>query len=357
MFLHEYLLSSDNVKKCVERNAAMFRLLDGKTILISGGSGLIGSYFIVMVGYYNCRYQGNVRVINVDIKETPAFLTLPFFDFVDNVVEKVENLSLSFFKNKKIDFIIHAASHTSPYDYANDPVGTMLGNFFGTKILLDLAENQPNSRFLFCSSVEAYGAANSEDTVFVENYSGYVNANTTRSAYPSAKRASESLCAAYRAQHGVDYCIARIGRIIGPTVDTNDTKAPTQFILNAAKEEDVVLKSDGMQFYTYGYVTDCVTAILYILTKGVSGEAYNVASEHGDYHLREIAEMCSRNSQGNVCSNISKSLDSQGYSKITRAVLDMSKLKKMGWQSVIDIPDGIKETVSVVRMRLEGKLQ
>ena len=66
-------------------------------------------------------------------------------------------------------------------------------NVVGTSVLLKLCASYGAKRFLFCSSVEAYGSADRADCTFDESYSGYVDCNTLRAGYPSAKRASDAL--------------------------------------------------------------------------------------------------------------------------------------------------------------------
>ena len=342
----------DNVLLCEE----LLSSLKGTHLLITGAAGLIGSYLVDIVMAYNQWYNGSIRLTAID-SNTQAMQDR-FKDYLESecfcaMIGDVSDANMLRRVLEPVDYIIHAASHTSPIEYASDPVGTMTANVLGTLNLLELARIKHAKRFLFCSSVEAYGRNNGDADDFDELYSGYVDCNTLRAAYPSAKRASESLCCAFHNQYGVDYAIARIGRIFGPTVYLNDTKAPTQFILNAAQKQDIVLKSDGMQHFSYGYVFDCVTAFLTILVKGTCGEAYNVANPDGKIRLKEFALYAAQAAGTRLQFQNPNAMEKKGYSQITKATMDTRKLVALGWQARYSTEEGITRTVAYLKTLLE----
>ena len=151
----------------------------------------------------------------------------------------------------KIDYVIHAASNTHPVAYASDPIGTITANVFGTQYLLDYAKEADCKRFVFLSSVEIYGENRGDTDKFTEDYLGYIDCNTMRAGYPESKRTGEALCQAYRKQMEMDVVIPRLSRVYGPTMLMSDTKALSQFILKSVKQEDIVLKSEGTQEFSY----------------------------------------------------------------------------------------------------------
>lgn len=342
------------VSEMVDCNKEYLEKLNNTTILVTGAAGLIGTYLIYLLMNYNQRYSGQIHVLAVDIQEQEMQKRFCAYD-ADTLFEKriwdiaKEEVSL---EGQKVDYIIHAASHTSPVDYANDPVGTMTANVLGTYHLLEYAVKNRVKRFLFCSSVEVYGQNKGDTDEFDENYSGYVNCNTVRAAYPSAKRAAESMCAAYGSQYGVDYTIARIGRIYGPTVYLNDTKAPTQFIMNAVKGQDIVLKSDGMQEYSYGYVGDCATALLVILTSGSNAEAYNIADEESKARLKTFAGYAAAAAHKELVFEQPNAVEQKGYSKVTKATMNVEKLTALGWTARFHLEEGMKKTISYIQQRI-----
>lgn len=324
--------------------------LDGKTVLVTGAAGLIGSYAIDVFMAYNALKNKKISVIAVDFDEVCAnerfseyYKDDCFKFFKDDV-----NVSTRFLPTK-CDYIIHAASNTSPIDYANDPVGTIATNVIATHNLLEYAKNAKIEKFLFCSSVEAYGRNNGDVDDFDESYSGYVDCNTVRAGYPSAKRAAEAMCNAYASQYGVRFSTARIGRIYGPTIKLGDAKAPTQFISNAVNGEDIVLKSAGTQMFSYGYVGDCVSAMIYILLEGEDGHAYNIADDNSKVMLKEFAQKCANIAGTKCCFVEQDATEQKGYSKITKATMNIDKLKALGWKAKKDLSAGLEITISILK--------
>ena len=326
---------------------------NGSVIAITGAAGLIGTYIVDIIMYYNSTNGGNISVVAVDknassLKE--RFLCYEGSRFFKTVICDVNcNGFERYFIDFSVDYIIHAASNTSPIEYANDPVSTITTNVIGTYNLLEYAVKNKIKRFMFCSSVEKYGANRGDVDDFTEDYCGYLDSNVARSAYPSGKIAAESMCCAYNSQYGVDYVIARIGRIYGPTVVLGDTKAPTQFIMNAVRGEDIVLKSDGMQHYSYCYVGDCASAMLTVLASGKSCEAYNIADPNSKVHLKDFAGLAAK-SGGTKCVFVKQSaIETSGYSKISKATMDTSKLEALGWKPQIGLEKGIDITIKYLK--------
>lgn len=339
-----------NQIQCVaNENKQIMQSLDNKTILITGACGLIGSYLVDLIIYHNENNEGNIKLIINDKDEKlinerfSSYKDSKYMNFYINDISK--NLELP----AEIDYIIHAASNTSPITYLGDPVGTIEANLIGNYNLLNYAKENKIEKYLFCSSVEVYGNNLDGCEEFDELYSGYIDCNTTRASYPSSKRACESMCNAYKDQYGVNFVIARIGRIYGPNVLTGDAKAPSQFINNGLNNQDIILKSDGNQLYSYCYVADCAIALIYLLIKGENGEAYNISDLNSICLLKEFAKTVADTCNTKLIFDKSVDLQKEGYSKITRAVMNTKKLEKLGWKAKFDIKKGIKSTIEILK--------
>ena len=251
-------------------------------------------------------------------------------------------------KNVSIDFIFHLASNTHPLQYATDPIGTITANIIGLKNLLDFAVEKKCTRFIFASSNEIYGENKGDVELFDENYCGYINSNTLRAGYPESKRCGEALCQAYIAQKGLDVVIPRITRTYGPTLLKTDTKAMSQFLNKALSKEDIILKSNGNQFYSYLYIADTVSGIFFNLFNGKNGEAYNISDSSSDIKLKELAAIIAKAVSKKVKFEIPNETEKKGFSCATKARLDNSKLKKLGWSARYDIHDGVKRTLQIL---------
>ena len=177
----------------------------------------------------------------------------------------------------------------------------------------------------------------------------YINCNTLRAGYPESKRCGEALCQAYKSQKGLDIVIPRVTRTFGPTMSMSDTKAASQFIKKGVSGEDIVLKSAGTQYFSYTYVADAVSGLLTVLLKGESGEAYNIADESCDIRLKDLAGIIANINGKKVIFEIPDAIEAAGYSTATKARLDGSKLKSLGWKPRYDIKNGIERTVEILK--------
>ena len=324
---------------------------DSGTILISGATGMIGVELVDCLMLLNDEYNAKFRVIALARNKKRAEETLgkywgrsdfSFYEIdINKEVPKIEH----------VDYIVHAASNTHPKLYSEDPIGTIKTNVIGTDNLLQCAVNNPGVRFVFLSSVEIYGECPIDKEVFGESDCGYIDCNQVRAGYPESKRVGESLCRAYESKYGIDVVIPRLCRVYGPTMRKEDSKALSQFIKKAVSGQDIVLKSDGQQFYSYIHVWDAVRAILYIMKLGDAGEAYNVSSIYSNIRLRDLANKLAKIAGTKVIYEIPDETERLGYSKATKAILDNGKLKRLGWSEVYNIDKGLEMTVRLLKGR------
>ncbi len=205
----------------------------------------------------------------------------------------------------------------------------MKSNFNGVINLIEYGIQHQMKRFLYVSSGEIYGE--SDGKIFTEDSSGYVDCIKPRSCYPSSKRAAETLCASYAAEYGTDIVIARPCHIYGPNFTETDNRVYAQFIRNILKGEDIIMKSTGDQLRSWCYVVDCVSALLHILLKGVSGEAYNIADPTSVITIRQLSEMLAEIGNCKVVMEIPSEFEKKGYNPVHMSVFSINKLESLGW--------------------------
>lgn len=325
--------------------------LDNRTIVLSGATGLIGSFLIDTIMYRNRNMDTNTRIYALGRNEQRAKERFAYcyesnlFRFISHDI----NNPLEIADVEKVDYVLHLASNTHPWAYANDPIGTITTNIIGTNNMLQFACEHEVKRFLFSSSNEIYGENRGDQEKFDEKYLGYIDCNTMRAGYPESKRCGEALCQAYIRQKNMDIVIARLTRSYGPTILNTDTKALSQFINNALDGKDIVLKSAGTQYYSYTYVSDAVSGLLTVLFKGECGEAYNVSDEASDVMLKDLAAMIADQTGKSVIFELPNETEKAGFSKATKARLDNSKLSALGWEATYDIRSGIGQTLSILK--------
>lgn len=329
--------------------------LQGSSLFISGATGMIGSCLVDAIMFRNREFGLTCKVHILSRNRAKALSR--FEEWSDSpllsVIEGDVNSSIPFPQNESCEYVLHLASNTHPVAYATDPIGTITANIIGTQNMLELAVKTAAKRFLFASSNEIYGENRGDQELFDESYLGYIDCNSLRAGYPESKRCGESLCQAYRAQKGLDVVIARLTRSFGPTLNPTDTKALTQFLKNGLNGEDIILKSEGNQYYSYTYAADAVMGLLTILLKGQNGEAYNVADSSCDFQLKDLARYIADFSGTKVIFRLPDSIEALGFSKATKARLDGTKLKELGWKVCFPIVPALERTLVILQK--EGK--
>ena len=325
--------------------------LQNRTLMLSGATGLIGSFLVDVIMEKNTFDSLNCKVYALGRNEEKAKTRFNKYVNSNHLVFVPYDVKLPLVRDDfdAVDYILHLASNTHPVQYSTDPIGTITTNIIGVQNMLEFAVNHHATRFAFASSNEIYGENRGDVEFFDENYCGYINSNTMRAGYPESKRCGEALCQAYKAQKGLDVVIPRLTRSYGPTMLMFDTKAISQFIKKGITGEDIVLKSAGTQYYSYTYVADAVSGLLTVLLCGESGEAYNIAEEHSDIMLKDLAAIIAGINGKEVVFEIPDEVEAAGYSKATKARLDGHKLQALGWKPRYDIKSGMERTISILK--------
>ncbi len=345
----EYIASIDRILQ----KKLPYEKLKNKSILITGATGMIGSYFVDVLMRmnqlkgYNLSIYALGRSMEKAKTRFSSYWNYPHFSFVSyNLNEELGEKQFS-----SASYILHLASNTHPLAYSGDPIGTILPNVIGTNHLLDFASKMKSERVLFASSVEIYGENRKDVSSFDESYLGYIDCNTLRAGYPESKRCGEALCQAYIHQKGLDIVMPRLSRVYGPTMLQSDSKALSQFLKKGINGEDIILKSEGNQLYSYTYVADVASALLFLLLKGECGQAYNVADEKSDISLKDLAGIIAGYASRKVVFELPDEKEKAGYSTATKALLDSTKLKSLGWSADYSIQDGIVETMNILKKK------
>ena len=322
--------------------------LRAKRVLITGATGLIGSFLVDALLKLNADEGAAIEIYAAGrswegmARRFGAAVDDMHFHYVP--YDSTRPIDFDF----DVDLVVHAATSAHPMAYSTDPVGTMKANLVGTMELLEYLRRHPSARLAFLSTGEIYGENPELPEGFGEEDHGWVDSMRPRSCYPESKRAAETLVASYVAQYGVNARVARLCHVYGPTFTPQNSRADAQFLRNVLAGEDIVMKSDGSQVRSWCYAADAVNALLWLLRDGEAGQAYNVAG-HAVASIREYAQTLCDLGAVRLRFDIPPAVERAGYTRVTRAVLNPAKLEKLGWQAKYDLKTGLQHTYECLK--------
>lgn len=320
--------------------------LKGNTIMVTGGTGLIGSYLIDLL--MNATSQVDLHVIAVCRNLQKAKIRFKNFLFNPHFSILCADVTKPLHYNGSIDYVFHTASNANPVLYATEPINTILTTVEGTNNILSFSVEHHVKKVVYLSSIEVYGENRGDVERFDENYCGYINCNLTRSGYPESKRVAESLCQSYISQYKLDVVIARLGRTYGPTFTDADSRVIPQFIRNVLSGQDIIMKSNGLSQQSSVYVFDAIYALLVMLFFGANGEVYNICDNSKDVKVKTIAEIIALYCNKKVCFQLPDNTESKGFSVAKNTLMDSKKLQLIGWHPYFDIESGLRRTLEIL---------
>lgn len=335
----EHELYKEDIRRLL--SAEGIKALQGKTFLITGATGMVGTMLVDAL-----MALGDVKVYAVGRNKEKATERLGEY-YSSDLFSFIEQDVCAPLPDVTVDYIIPLASNTHPLAYSQYPIETMLTNIKGVEHALELAV-RCQAKLIYPSTVEVYGNARGTD-IFTEDYTGQLNLATSRACYTESKRTAEALCQSYIAEKGAQVVIARLCRIFGPTMLMSDSKASSQFIKKAINNEDIVLKSEGKQHFSYTYVADAVAGLLTVLLHGENGVAYNVSSEKTNVHLRDFAQICADYNGRKVVFDLPTETEARGYSVAMQAIMSNERIKGIGFLPYYDMADAVRRTIEILK--------
>jgi len=323
---------------------------EGKTILVTGGSGFLGSWVcdvLVKQGAYcicldnltsgstknilHLKGKKNFRFINHDISNPIYF---GFSNYPDSVC--VGDI-------KELDIVMHMASRASPFEFRDHPISILKSNTLGTMIALGIAKAH-NALFFYTSTSEVYGNPPDDAIPTPETYFGNVNPIGPRSCYDESKRAGEAFIKAYELQHKLRTKIVRIFNTSGPRIRYGPEfgRVVPNFIHQALNDEDITVFGDGSQTRSFTYVTDEIEGILKIVAnKEALGEVINLGNTK-EFTILELANIIKEltNSKSKI---VFKSLP---IDDPKRRSPDISKSKRiLNWEPTTPLRESLRKTI------------
>ena len=348
-----YGILEDDVNTIINHNLP-WEVLSGCKILVTGGSGFIGSYFIrtLLALHRLHKVSKPVKVIALvrdiesaykQFKDLLNYRDLSFIQWDLNSIAtpKIDN----------VNYIIHAGSHASPRYYGSDPVGTLLPNSVGTAALLDILFHSDEPKgFLFISSGEVYGDIKS-DIKLNESCYGVVDPSKVRACYSESKRMGETMCIAWHHQYKLPTFIARPFHTYGPGLSGQDGRAFADFVFNVVRNENIIMSSDGAVRRAFCYVSDAIAGFFTILLKGNVAQPYNVGNSNGELSILELAELLVALYPEKNLLIERKNISQNGYipSEFIHLIPDVTKLNALGWNAKIEPVIGFRRMIEAYK--------
>lgn len=312
-----------------------------KTILVTGGTGFLGSNLCARL-----VSEGN-RVLCVDNNYTGRMSNIagladnPNFRFIEHNI--INPLTV----DEKLDQIYNMACPASPPAYQGKAaIMTTKTCVFGAINMLELAKKH-NATILQTSTSEVYG----EPLVHpqVETYRGNVNPNGIRACYDEGKRCAESLFFDYWREEGVDIKVIRIFNTYGPNMDPQDGRVVSNFICQALRGEDITIYGDGSQTRSFCYVDDLIEAMVRMMNSPKDFTGPVNTGNPGEFTIKELAEKVVAKIGGKskvVYRDLPKDDPTQRRPDITLAK------NKLGWEPKVQLDEGLDKTIAYFKTQI-----
>lgn len=325
------------------------KFLEGKTILISGGSGFLGKYLISTFLYLNENtFKKKCKIISLDNHITSEGKGN---DLVDKALKNINHdVTTQISIDGDIDYIIHAAGIASPIYYRKYPLEAIDVAVNGTRNMLELAKTKKVKSMAFFSSSEIYGDPDPKAVPIKETYYGNVSSVGQRACYDESKRMGETLCVTFFDLFKLPVKIIRPFNIYGPGMKENDYRVIPAFIANALATRDLLVHVSGTQTRSYCYITDAVIGFLKVLLKGKNSEAYNIGNDRTEVTVNRLAHIINGLFEKKLkIVNIDYPKDyPRGEPRIRCPDLTKSK-KDLDYKATIDLEEGLNRTIKWCR--------
>jgi len=303
------------------------------TILVTGGSGFIGSHLCEKL-----LEQGN-QVLCLDNLLTSSKRNVEHLLANENFKFIEHDIIVPFFTDEPVDQIYNLACPASPIHYQKNAIRTVKANTIGVINMLGLARAK-KATILQTSTSEIYGEPLEHPQT--EEYRGNVNTIGPRACYDEGKRCAETLFFDYHRTHGMNIKVVRIFNTYGPRMAKNDGRVVSNFIIQALKGGDITIYGNGSQTRSFCFVDDLVRGLITMMNSAdeITGPI-NLGNPH-ELTILDIAKKVIELS-GSKSNIIFKELPQDDP---TRRQPDITKAKNiLNWEPAVGLEEGLKKTI------------
>ena len=305
--------------------------------MITGATGLLGSLLVRALVRMNEKYDVNNRVIVMTRNRERA--EAKFGKAVEIVLQEEE-------VKEDLDYIVHLAAPTQSKYFVEKPVETLDAVIDGTKKILELAKEKDVKKFLYISSMEAYGTFDDLKEV-KESDNGEILLNAVRGSYPMGKRVAELYTYCYNKEYGVNTTTVRLAMCFGAGLRSDDNRVHKYFCECALAGRDIIVKSTGETVVNFVYSVDAIVALLTLLVRGNNGETYNVAGENDNLTIYEMAQFVAEKGGVKVKREIPNGKSE--FAPANRMKLNTDKILELGWKPEYNLKEALERLMKYLR--------
>lgn len=342
--MKSFYLDDDIKIICESLDNDTLNFLENKTIILTGAYGFLGRYFLKIFSYLNENYlKKDIKIFGIDnsITGNSSLLNLKQNNFKFYNQDALNDISI----NSDIDIIIHAAGIASPFYYKAYPLETLDVAITGTRKFLELAKNK-NSKFIFFSSSEIYGDPDKNNIPIKESYNGNLPSMGSRSCYDEGKRVGETLTYIYNRKYGVHTNVIRPFNVFGPGMQESDYRVLPNFAKLIRTGKPLSVYGDGNQTRTFTYIVDAMIGFLLTISKGQTGEAYNIGTPSPELSILQLVSNLEKALDKKLDVNIAKHPDSYPSDEPNRRCPDITKANiHLNFYPKMDIINSLKKYI------------
>lgn len=313
-----------------------FSELEGKSIIITGASGLLGLHFLACIKKMNKLFNRPIIAYAIVQSEPEEFF---IEEFVDKNIRLIRGdlTQIDFFQHlPQVDYIIHAAGYGQPRRFMENPIKTLQLSTTATLMLFEKLNKE--GKFLFISTAEVYSGL--ENNNHKESEIGTTNTTHYRACYIEGKRSGETICNAYRSQ-GVNAKSARLALAYGPGTRKGDMRVINNFIEKGLQGE-IALMDQGVAKRTYCYISDAIELMWNILLKGKE-PIYNVGG-NSKTTIANLAKQVGNMMDVPVIFPEGQNLALEGAPKEVSLDISLAE-REFNKKEFISLKDGLKSTI------------
>ena len=313
--------------------------LRDSSIMITGATGLVGASLARALLCANRINKLNLHILAFVRNREKAKKIFGESLQRNDISLVIGDVNKTIDVEQPVDYIFHCASVTASKYMVSNPVETVLTSVEGTKNILYLAKEKQCKSVIYVSSMEMYGKLESKNVAEMEL--GYINPLAVRSNYPESKRLCENMCVAFYVEYGVPVKIARLPQTFGAGILEGENRVFAQFARSAIEGKNILVHTRGLSEGNYCYTRDTIMGLLFILIKGINGEAYNVSNPKTHTTIVEMAQMvCNKIANGTIEVQFDIPQDNRfSYAADTKMKLNSDKLQKLGWEPKVGLEE------------------